>query len=156
MIFDDVWTDEIGDVDQGQPLGPGRHSGQIVKAEEAHIRRNQSETNPSGKSLKLLIEVPGHALFEHSVPAHWQRAIAVVCQAARVRPPQRGEDWDEQQLVGQYVAFDCETTTSKAGNEYLKVVKWHKQADPLPPAKPAVQRDRRAKVQTADADDIPF
>lgn len=161
MNFDQWWTDDEGEVADKPPVGPGRQSGQIVRVKTKQLSfMSDTDKNPDGTSLVIGIDVSGHQELEAIVPAHWRTLVTAICRAARVAPPQRGEDWDEQQLVGQFVAIDCETGTSKTGREYTRVARWHPQTEPLPPAgkasTPRVQPDRRAKVTAADPDDIPF
>lgn len=160
MNFDQWWADDEGQVADKPPLTPGGHNGQIVRVKTKPLSFMVDDKNPDGTSLVLGVDVTGYQELEVIVPAHWRALLTAICRAARVAPPQRGEDWDEQQLVGQYVAIECEATTSKSGREYTRVAKWLPQAAPPPAnskaAAPRVQPDRRAKVKAADPDDIPF
>jgi hypothetical protein len=83
-----------------------------------------------------------------------------------VSPPKRGEDWDEQSLVGRVATVDIENKVAQAtGTEYQRITRWH--ASPQRPL-PAEAKPKRAAARTpaakthaefqerSDADDIPF
>lgn len=148
---------------------PGKpHVGEIVKVmvvKKDFDWAKHAELNPQGKSLVLEVAVGNHKPVEATLPCHYTGKIAAMCRSARVHPPARGEDWDEQQLLGKTVIIETVTVISSRGTEYARVEKWIANAEPLPKAiaqaKPAA-RSQSAKAHqafTANAtgdDDIPF
>lgn len=168
MRFDDFWTD-----DDAEPVGElafpadGRYTGTIVRVRSEKfdfMARHGAE----GQTLAIDVEIPRHRRLEALVSVMWRGKIGEICRAARVRPPARGEDWDEQQLVGKPVVIETVLGISKAGKEYCRIDKWHAQAEPLPavetatarPAASATARTQAAKVQAAGQggtdDEFPF
>ena len=155
MRFDD-WGGESGP----EPIVPnGTHSAEILEAKERTFKFFQEDKNPSGAGLLVVLSVPGFASIETKTPSHYRGKIEAICRAARVALPTPGEDWDERSLVGRMVMIETTQDTRKDGSQYVKVLKWHAGADPLPASKPAA-RTPAAKVEAAGQkgadDDIPF
>jgi hypothetical protein len=155
MRFDD-WGGESGP----EPIVPnGTHSAEILEAKERTFKFFQEDKNPSGAGLLVVLSVPGFASIETKTPSHYRGKIEAICRAARVALPTPGEDWDERSLVGRMVMIETAQDTRKDGSQYVKVLKWHAGADPLPASKPAA-RTPAAKVEAAgqggSPDDIPF
>ena len=164
MINFDSWWD---DADSPPPTGnltmcpDGRHTGEIVKAKVKDLKFKTSDRNPAGTSLVVEVEVAGHHPVEAIVPVQFRGLIEAICRAARVETPPRGEEWDEQQLVGQVVTIETVLGVGKTGNEFVRIERWHASAAPLPKAvKAQPARTPSAKVEAAGQggaiDDIPF
>lgn len=120
----------------------------------------KSATNKDGTCVTVRLDFGKgiKAVFD-SIPCHRRGSVEALCRSARVDPP-IGE-WDEKQLMGQVVTVETVIALSKAGNDYVKVVKYKPNAEPLPKE----IRDRpvnRTPTQKADAatsfpnDEIPF
>lgn len=164
MRFDE-WFDEALQASTTStahlPLCPdGRHGGEIVKAGFANKSFKQSLANPEGTSLVLQVAVSGCQHVEAIIPKELRGLMEAVCRAAGVPPPQRGEDWDEKQLLGKQVQIETVLGMSAKGTEYVRITKWHK-GPTQAPAKPPAARSQTAKAHKeftahADADDIPF
>lgn len=173
MNFDKWWDwDETGTdvaVDHGhtQKIPDGRHTGDIVSAVIKDLKFKVTDTNPTGTCLVVSWSKQGFYPVESIAPLNWRGLIEAICRAAGVSPPQRGEDWDEQALVGRVATIDVENVVAPSGKEYQRVTKWHASPQkPLPAvdkpaAKKAPARTPAAKAhaefkENADADDIPF
>jgi len=163
MRFDDYWGDEFDGAAvpaSELPLAPdGRHTGEIIKAEFKDLKFKISDSNPTGASLVVKIDIPKAQPVEAIVPCHFRGLTEAVCRAAGVHPPQKGEDWSERQLVGRMVTIDTVHGVGKTGKEYVRIDKWHAGPAPLPAevAKRAPARTPAAKVTAGlDGDDIPF
>lgn len=168
MNFDRWWDwDDGGRPDHGghlQKLPDGRHTGDIVKAEIKDLKFRQTDTNPTGTSLVVTWSRQGYYPVESIAPLDWRGMIEAICRSAAVAPPRKGEDWDEQSLVGRTATIEVAMQTAKSGNEYLRVTKWHAGPAPLPPAaKPAKRAAARTPAAKAHEefnanapDDIPF
>jgi hypothetical protein len=168
--FDELWTDDptIDPKPTGDdlPMCPdGEHAGEITKAKRKDLKFMVKPDNPRGTSLVLEVEVSNYRPVEAIVPAQMRWLIESVCRAASVNIPVRGEEWDEEQLVGRQVRIDTVYGLAKSGREYVRVEKWLKGPDPLPEPKPAAikatpKRTPAAKVEAAgqggEPDDIPF
>jgi hypothetical protein len=120
----------------------------------------KSKTNAEGKCLTVRLDFGKgiKAVFD-SIPCDRRGSVEALCRSARVDPP--AGEWDESQLKGQVVTVETVIALSKAGNDFVKVVKYKPNAEPLPKE----IRDRpvnRTPTQKADAashapnDDIPF
>ena len=150
--------------DHTQKVPDGRHTGDIVKAEIKDLKFKASDDNPDGTCLVVTWSKQGFYPVESIVSIRWRGLIEAICRAAGVSPPQRGEDWDVQSLVGRVATIDVENAVSGKGKEYQRVTKWHESPQkPLPPAprKKAAARTPAAKAHEEFAgraadDDIPF
>lgn len=119
----------------------------------------KSPSNPDGMCLTIRLDFGKgiKAVFD-SIPCNRRAAVEQLCRSARVDPP-RG-DWDEGDLVGQVVIVETVIALTKAGKEFVKVVSYKPQSEPLPAA--IRERPTRTPTQKADAvsampnDDIPF
>lgn len=165
MKFDAGWDDEFdGDNGGTLPLVPeGRHTGEIVKAQEKRLKFMEGERNPDGLSLVVTVDIPRYQQLEVIVPANFRGKIEAIARAAGVTLPVRGQEWDEQQLVGRTVTVETALAVSKKGTEYARVEKWlESPSKPLPATKPAPARSQTQKAHreftsnAAAADDIPF
>jgi len=164
MRYDGFWGDEFegAEVPAAElPLAPdGRHTGDIIKAKYEDLKFMVDEAkNPTGKTLVIEIDVPKAQPVKANVPCHWRGLTEAVCKSAGVHPPQRGEDWDEKQLLGRTVTIETKHVVANSGKEYVRIEKWHPGPAPLPAevAKRAPARTPAAKVTAGlDADDIPF
>jgi hypothetical protein len=170
MKFDDWgwFNDDNGQASESaeKPMAPdGQHVCEIVKAEFRDVKFSVSDENRTGTSLCLEVAVPNCQIVKATIPVNWRGKFEAVCRAASVAPPQQGIDWPAKQLEGRTVAVDTLQAVSGSGNQYVKIVKWHKGADPLPEAVKA--RAPAARTQAAKAhkefvangggpDDIPF
>lgn len=167
MKFDQGWGDESRFAQAANlPLvSDGRHTGEILSAQEKCLPFMQSETNKDGKALVLTVDISGFQPLEAIVPATFRGKIEAVARSAGVPIPVRGEEWDERQLVGRTVTIETALAVSpKSGKEYVRIERWHASpSKPLPPSRPAsVARSPAAKAHkqfTANStsnDDIPF
>lgn len=119
----------------------------------------KSATNEHGMCVTVRLDIGKgiKAVFD-SIPCDRRGSVEALCRSARLDPP-RGE-WDETQLKGQVVTVETVLALSKSGNDYVKVVKYKPNAEPLP--KEVRDRPARTATQKADAasnapsDDIPF
>lgn len=146
------------------------HVGEVVKVfmvKKDFDWAKHVELNPHGKCIVLEVAVGNYKPVEATIPCHYTAKVAAMCRSARVHPPERGEDWDEQQLLGKTVIIETVTAVSARGTEYAKVTRWIANAEPLPkevaarPAAKPVARSQAAKAHqaftaNAEADDIPF
>jgi hypothetical protein len=164
--FDDFWPDDE-ELD-GQPTADlpwpadGRHAGEIVRVRDENfpfMERHGAE----GRSLAIDVRIPKARQLESIISVTWRGKIAEVCRAARIRPPAKGENWDEKQLVGRQVVVETVMKLAPAtGREYCRIEKWYPQAEP--PAKvetaaaaPAAAATNRRRPEPAGVeDDIPF
>jgi hypothetical protein len=160
--FDDFWTDdEAGEPATDWPFpNDGRHSGEIVRVRDKEFSFMEKH-GAKGRCLAIEVQIPKAKRVEALISVLWRGKIAEVCKSARVHPPAKGEDWDEQQLVGRQVVVETVLGISGKGTEYCRIDKWHPQAEPLPKvetaaAPPAASATRRTKPETAAEDDIPF
>lgn len=171
MRFDEWWDwDEQGGRPDGgghlQKLPDGIHTGDIVKAEFKRLSFKKADDNPDGTSLVVTWSKDGYYPVESIVSIRWRGLIEAICRAAGVTPPRRGEEWDEQSLVGRTATIEVEMAVARSGNEYLRVSKWHsspQQPLPEPIAKAPAKRPARTPAATAHQefnanapDDIPF
>ena len=128
------------------------HIGEITRAgiQKKDFDWTKSAANPAGQCLVLTVQVAGHLPFEATIPCHYTTKVAAMCRSARVHPPVAGEDWDEQELVGKTVTVETDTAISGRGTEYVKVLKWLPNSEPLPKAmKAAPARSQPAKAHKA-------
>lgn len=142
------------------------HVGEITKARlvDKDFDWAKSDRNVNGTCLVLDVAVPKFKPFEATIPCHYAGKVQALCRSARVHPPAKGGDWDEQCLVGQAVTFDSVTVMDARGVERVRVTKWH--PNPAPPPAEVLQRQTPARTQAAKAhreftsnaaaDDIPF
>ena len=120
----------------------------------------KSPKNPDGKCLTVRLDIgQGIKSVFDNIPCDRRGAVEALCRSARIDPP-RGE-WDEDELKGLMVTVETVLALSNKGNEYVKVLKYKPNADPLP--KEIRERPvNRTPTQQADAasnapdDDIPF
>jgi hypothetical protein len=161
--FDQWWNEDERPAPAGNlTMCPdGRHTGEITKALFKDLKFKVSDQNPTGTSLVLEVQIPGHYPVEAIIPAQYRGLIEAVCRAARVDTPAKGEDWDETQLVDQVVAIETVLGVGKTGKEFIRIDRWHPAAAPLPKAlKATPARTPAAKVEAAAQggvpDDIPF
>jgi hypothetical protein len=172
MNFDQWWNwdeEPRAVVDHGhtQKVPTGRHTGDIVKAEIKDLKFRVADDNPTGTSLVVTWSKSGYYPVEAIVNLRWRGLLEAVCRSAGVSPPKRGEDWDEQSLVGRVATVDIENKVAQAtGTEYQRITRWH--ASPQKALPPAEAKPKRAPARTpaakthaefqerADADDIPF
>lgn len=166
MRFDAGWGDD-DTVGGGQlpRLPDGRHTGEIVEAREKVLEFMKSDKNPTGLSLIVTVDVSRYDPVESIIPSNFRGKIESIATAAGVPVPVRGQDWDEQQLVGRTVTIETVQAVAKTGREYVRVEKWHPSpSKPLPPevakrqppARSQTQKAHRAFTENAAADDIPF
>jgi hypothetical protein len=163
MRFDDFWPDDEQDSKPAADLpmpADGRHAGEIVRV-RAESFSFMERHGAGGRSLAIDVQIPKCRIVESIVSAAWRWKIGEICRAARVTPPARGEDWDEQQLVGRQVVIETVVGLRKDGTEYCRVDKWHPQQEPGPKvetaaAPPALAATKRRKPAAEDGDDIPF
>lgn len=165
------WDDFLGDGSDAADAAdlpivpetaPGKpHVGEVKAAKLADKPFDwaKSDRNRNGTCLVIEVAVPKHRPFEVTIPCHYAGKIQALCKSARVHPPVRGGDWDEQCIVGQVVTFESVTAVSPMGTEYVRVTRWCPNAEP-PAAiksKPA-SRTQAAKAHHASSpdDDIPF
>ena len=161
------WDDFLDADDDGQVatqpeqlLNDGTHVGKIGWVQigtKDWARRDES--NPDGICLTVRVDVSGFKSVFQSIPCNWRGAIEELCQSARVAPPARGEDWDEEQLLDQVVSVETLRAISKAGNEFVKVVRFKPTSQSnTPKPKPVRQtKTQQVDVETSAAtDDIPF
>lgn len=169
MRFDDFWTD-----DDQEPVGElafpadGRYTGTIVRVRSEKLDF-MARHGADGQTLVIDVEIPRYRTLNSKISVMWRGKIGEICRSARVRLPARGEDWDEQQLVGKQVVIETVLGIGeKTGKEYCRIDKWHAQTEPLPavetatakPAASATARTQAAKVQAAGQggtdDEFPF
>lgn len=138
------------------------HVGTIVSATERRVDFDwaKSEQNRDGICIVIGVDVDGFAPFEVKIPAHYTGKVSALCNSARVRPPMRGEDWDEKSLIGCTVTFESVVAVSKRGAEYVRVNKWIGGGEPPQPVakpKPAARTPlQKADKAASKNDDIPF
>lgn len=119
----------------------------------------KSPTNKDGTCLGVRLDIAKgiKAVFDW-IPCDRRGSIEALCRSARVEPPRT--EWDETCLKGQMVTVETVIALSKAGNDYVKVVKYKPNAETLP--QEVRERPARTPTQKADAatkfpdDDIPF
>ncbi len=173
MNFDDVWLDDSPAAAAELPLAPnGVLVGRIVAVEDGTKPWLKNDANPNGRCLSVSVEVPGFAIVDEHLPAHYRGKIGAVCRSAGVAEPTRGKDWDETQLVGRPIGILAERRTAKSGRDYVTVARWYSAAEaadhpspepaaaptPPPPKAPpaAVARATRKPKTEPTNDDIPF
>ena len=160
MNFDRWWMDdnETAVATDELPLVPdGEHVAKVVKAKFKDLAFKKSEQNVDGTSLVIDLEVTGYRPIEAIVPAHFRGMVEAVCRAASVHTPKKGENWDEQCLVGQYLRISTLQGVGKTGREYIRIASWIAGREPLPEAiTKAPPRAKAAKKDQTPDDDIPF
>lgn len=167
MKFDAGWDDDNASDGGNLPLLPdGTHTGEITEAREKRLKFMEGDKNPDGLALVLTIDVSKYQQVQAIVPANYRGKIEAIARAAGVAIPVRGQEWDEQQLVGRTVTVETVLAVSKKGTEYVRVERWlPSPSKPLPaevakrqpPARSQSQKAHReftANAQTPD--DIPF
>lgn len=171
MRFDAYWADEDSTYSDGRgdkPMPPdGRHAGEIVDAQIKRLPFKKSDKNPDGTSLVVKVELSKYQTLEDITAIHFRGKIEAIARAAGVRVPTRGEEWDEEWLIGRTVTVDTLQAVSPKGTQYVRIEKWHASpSQPLPEAPPAAkQAPARSQTQKAHReftsnaaapDDIPF
>jgi hypothetical protein len=163
--WDAFITEAANQADEAATLPPdGRHVGEIVSArlEDVPFDWAKSENNPNGTCLVVFVEVPKFRQFKSSTPLHFSGKISALCASAAVTGPQRGTPIDTtlRSLEGRTVIVETALSVSGRGTEYVKVTKWIKNADPVPPAVKERAAPKRSQTAKANAelspDDIPF
>lgn len=137
----------------------GENVAKITKAEMKDLKFKQEDRNPTGRSLVVTLEVTGFRPVEAIASVTWRGLIEAICRSASVHVPDPNEEWDEQQLVGQFCRVETVQGVSAKGREYVRVEKWIAGRDPLPKAiakAPPRARAAAAKPTSSDPDDIPF
>lgn len=166
MRFDEFWEEEDNSVREAdRPLPPdGKATVLVSEVSLGTAPWARSDRNPDGRCLKIKLDVGRQwRPITDTVPLHWRAKLTDICRSARVRPPARGEDWDEQSLRGQHAVVDLTRAVSDRGTEYVRVDRWHEQQS-LPPSQPAAppaaaqpQAGRRkATAASGGTDDVPF
>jgi len=151
--------------ERDRPLLPdGTHVVSIVWAgEQTKDWAIHDQDNPDGKVLTVKLDCgkQWRPLWE-SIRVHWRGKIEALCRSARIAPPSSGQDWSEDQLVGQFVTIETVQAVSKAGREFVMIDQWRPgpPVAQLPPVEKRVARTPAAKAHAefrADhPDDIPF
>lgn len=156
------WNDfgEASDTAAEQLCPDGTHVATIGLVKLQPKDWAKSATNKDGTCLTVRLDFgKGIKTVFDSIPCDRRGSVEALCRSARVDPP--AGEWDETQLKGQVVTVETVIALSKAGNDFVKVVKYKPNAEPLPKE----IRDRpvnRTPTQKADAasnapnDDIPF
>ena len=161
------WDDFI-DADDGQVatqaaeqlLPDGTHVGKIGWVQigsKDWAKRDQQ--NPDGLCITVRVDVSGYKSVFQSIPCHWRGAVEELCRSARVAPPAKGEDWDEEQLLDQVVSIETLLSVSGRGNEFVKVVRFKPTSQSSTPKPKPVKQTPTQKIDAetkADPDDIPF
>lgn len=140
-------------------LQDGTHIGTIEWAGYQDKTWAKSDRNQTGSCLTVKISFPGHREVWESIPRNQAARVQALCSAARVDPPKRGEPWDHTALKGAIVSVQTVLGISKAGNEYVRIEKFHpgpktlpEEVRKAPPRKPAASTPAWEK----DSNDIPF
>jgi len=145
--FDDYWdfADEAPAGD-GLPMPEdGIHPGKIsrVRVQEFPF---MEQFSPKGRSIAIEVEIGGCSSVEAIIPVTFRSKIVAACQSAGVPSPKRGEDWNQEQLLGRRVRVETVRKIPPSGNEYARVERW------LPPASPqAAPQVERAVAPQAQA-----
>lgn len=167
MKFDAGWDDD-GQAAGGAPLPlvpDGRHTGEIIKAQGKRLKFMETEKNPDGSSLVVTVDIARYEPLEVITPSNFRGKIEAIARSAGVPIPVRGQEWDEQQLVGRTVTVETALAVSKKGTEYVRVERWLESPQkPMPdavskrpPARSQTQKAHREFTSNAPAtDDIPF
>jgi len=159
------WDDFIDDDNDGQVatkapeaiLTDGTHVGKIGWVQIHDKDWARRDDNLTGTCLTVRVDVSGFKSVFQSIPCHWRGAVEELCASARVSPPQKGEDWDETQLIDCTVSVEVLRAISKAGNEYVKVVRFKPTAQGSTPKPARKTPAQKIDVETsAPSDDIPF
>lgn len=160
--FDEYWFDEetASSARPDRQLCPdGTHAGRITQVVVDNRDWAKGDANEHGACLVLTIDVgPDYRPLTDTLPCHWRSKVSAVCDAAGVPAPVKGEDWDETQLEGCVVTVDTQVSESKAGREFVKVVRWSAgRTEPRSTtrAKPARTQAARFMEEISDGD-IPF
>ena len=160
MRFDEGWDDDGRDDGAPLPMLPeGTHTGEIVDAKGKRLKFMERDSNPSGDTLELTVDIRGYRPLGCLIPATFRGLVEAVARSAGVPIPVRGEEWNEKQLIGRTVTVDTVQVVSAKGKQYARVEKWHESpSKPLPPErKPAARTPlQKADAAAASNDDIPF
>lgn len=163
MRWDDFITEDedVGGVaTQPEKLLPdGTHVGKIGWVQIGSKDWAKKDGNDDGLCLTVRVDVSGHKSVFQSIPCHWRGAIEELCRSARVAPPAKGKDWDEDQLLDQVVSVETLLSVSRAGNEFVKVTRFKptSQSDTPKPKQVRQTKTQQVDVETSAAtDDIPF
>lgn len=162
MRWDDFITDEPQGAVAIQPdklLSDGTHVGKIGWVQLGSKDWAKRDENAEGLCLTVRVDVAGYKSVFQSIPCHWRGSVEELCGSARVAPPAKGEDWDEEQLLDQVVSIETMLSVSKAGNEFVKVVRFKPTAQTTAPKPKPVRQTPTQKVDAqtqAVTDDIPF
>lgn len=166
MRFDDYWKDDDATYDNGsadRPLASdGKHTGEILSAKVKRLAFMVSDANSDGMSLVVTIGLSKYQDLEAIIPVNYRGRIEAVARAAGVPLPAKGQEWDEEALIGRTVTVETLQAVSKKGTQYVRIEKWFPSPSQPIPASKAPARSQTAKAHqafTANAsapDDIPF
>lgn len=162
MRFDNVWMDDDKAEGGNLPLAPeGTHTGEIISAKEKRLQFMQSDKNPDGLALVVVIDIPRYQQVECITPANYRGKLEAIARAAGIPLPSRDGDWDEKQLEGRTVTVQTLQAVSKKGTQYVRVEKWlpspsQLQSKSAPPARSQAAKAHKAFTANAASDDIPF
>lgn len=140
MRFDKFWGDDVPVGDAALPMLPaGTHTVTITAATFRELAFKKTLVNPAGLSLIITAEKSGFAPFELIIPANFRGLIRGICLAVGVAVPAKGDEWDEQCLVGKTSSAETTIYDSPNGKSYVNVAKW------LGPIEPGVTKEFNIK-----------